>query len=78
MAYFDGLIETILAVGLVKPKQGVFLLNPAFLCEYCLLELTTYFFILRDFAATHSLPLSPGHICGCCDSWAELPQRPGW
>lgn len=23
MAYFDGLIETILAVGLVKPKQGM-------------------------------------------------------
>lgn len=23
MAYFDGLIETILAVGLVKPKQGI-------------------------------------------------------
>lgn len=22
VAYFDGLIETILAVGLVKPKQG--------------------------------------------------------
>lgn len=23
VAYFDGLIETILAVGLVKPKQGM-------------------------------------------------------
>lgn len=23
VAYFDGLIETILAVGLVKPKQGI-------------------------------------------------------
>lgn len=27
MAYFDGLIETILAVGLVKPKQGICPLN---------------------------------------------------
>lgn len=24
VAYFDGLIETILAVGLVKPKQGMY------------------------------------------------------
>lgn len=24
VTYFDGLIETILAVGLVKPKQGIY------------------------------------------------------
>lgn len=49
MAYFDGLIETILAVGLVKPKQGMRnLFWQQFLCHnflkfeliffYCLLS----------------------------------------
>lgn len=35
VAYFDGLIETILAVGLVKPKQGI--------CKHFLSVICYYF-----------------------------------
>lgn len=80
VVYFDGLIETILAVGLVKPKAGMSCSLSTLV--FVVIAPIMFFALLssfsrRDFATTHSLPLGSSHFCWRCDSWAKLSQEPG-